>query len=309
MPQHVLVTGGAGYIGSILVPKLLARGDTVTVIDSLMWGIGPMLSFLGHPNLSVDYNDARKESNLRQHLKRADTVINLAAIVGYPACQHHPTTAKETNIGVVASLARHMSPSQQLIQASTGSTYGAVEELCTEDTPINPLTLYGETKAEAEKYVLDAQGVPLRFATVFGVSPRMRLDLLVNDIVHQVVHNRTFVMYEGHARRTFLHSTDAANSILFSIDHYDQMKGRPYNVGDESLNFTKLEIAQMVKQQFDYYLHQAEFGEDLDKRDYAVSYQRIRSLGYRASVSMEHGIAELLKACPLIKPFSIYRNF
>ncbi|TKB46806.1 SDR family oxidoreductase [Ferrimonas sediminicola] len=309
MPQQVLVTGGAGYIGAILLPKLLERGDSVTVIDKLLWGIGPLLSIIGHPNLRVFHADARDPARLQPLVDEAEVIINLAAIVGYPACQHHPTTARETNVGIIEAIANRMRPSQRLIQASTGSTYGAVEGICTEETPINPLTLYGETKAEAEQHALRVGGIPLRFATVFGVSPRMRLDLLVNDIVHQVVHNHTFVMYEGHARRTFIHAVDAAASILFAMDHYDAMSGRPFNVGDEALNYTKLEVAQRIKNQYDFYLHCAEFGEDLDKRDYAVSYQRIKSLGFGASITLDQGIDELLKVCPLMKPFSIYRNF
>lgn len=308
MAQSVLVTGGAGYLGSLLVPRLLAEGHRVTVYDRLMWGIGPLLPIISHPDLTVVQADIRDEGRLKPHVTKADVIINLAAIVGYPACQKEPTASWETNLDAVAAITKMSCRTQLFIHASTGSTYGAVDDICTEETPINPLTIYGRTKAEAEPYVLDAGGVPLRFATVFGASPRMRLDLLINDIVFQVVHFKTFVMYEGHARRTFLHSTDAVRSILFAMDNYVAMSGKVFNIGEESLNYTKSEIAEIIRLNHDYYLHRAEFGEDLDKRDYAVSYKKIKSLGFQAQVSLEQGVHELLKVCPLIKEPSNYRN-
>lgn len=307
--MKVFVTGGAGYLGSLLIPHLLANGDDVVVLDNLMWGAQALFPVLGDRKLEVVKGDVRDERVVAPLIKSADVVVNLAAIVGFPACAAHPLDARSTNLDAVRGIAGQMSPGQLLIQASTGSTYGAVDDVCTEDTPINPLTLYGETKAEAEKPVLDGGGIALRFATVFGLSPRMRLDLLVNDIVHQAVRFGTFVMYEGHARRTFLHSTDAVRSILFAIENQERMRGQPFNVGDEDLNYTKAEIAHMIKAQHDYYLHEAAVGEDKDKRDYAVSYARINALGYRALVNMTDGIAELIRVVPLIAERSAFRNY
>lgn len=306
--MKVLVTGGAGYLGCLVVPLLLEQGHEVTVYDKLMWGVQPLLHVATQSSLQVVRGDVRDEAALKKVVSGRDAIINLAAIVGYPACLENPNEARETNQEAVESLARMLTPSQMLIQASTGSTYGKVDGICVEETPINPLTIYGETKAKAEAPVLAHGGVPLRFATVFGVSPRMRLDLLVNEIVYQVAHYGTFVMYEGHSRRTFLHSQDAAASILFALDHYAQMSGRAFNVGDEKLNYTKRAIADLVMAEYRYYLHIAEFGEDKDKRDYEVSYGRIKQLGYRAMVSMEDGIRELLKVTPLIKERSLLRN-
>lgn len=306
--MHVLVTGGAGYLGSLLVPKLLERGDRVTVLDNFLWGVDALLPVAAHKSLNIVKGDVRDQRAVRDIVKTVDAVVNLAAIVGYPACAANPTEARTVNLDGARNVAENLSPHQMFIQASTGSTYGAVDEICTEDTPINPLTLYGETKAEAEKFCLDKAGVPLRFATVFGVSPRLRLDLLVNDITHQAVQYGSFVMYEGHARRTFLHSTDAAASVVFTLANYERMSGRPYNVGDESLNYTKSQVAELIKEQHNYYLHRADVGEDKDKRDYAVSYERIKALGYRAQVSMEEGIAELVKVCRVIHEKSNYRN-
>lgn len=306
--ETVLVTGGAGYLGSLLVPNLLNDGYKVKVLEKFMWGVGPLLPVAAHKNLEIIKGDVRDESTLKSSMKGCDSIVNLAAIVGYPACLENPQVARETNLDAVGLIAKNLSSDQKFIHASTGSTYGQVDDICTEDTPINPLTLYGETKAEAEKHVLDNNGVALRFATVFGSSPRLRLDLLVNDITYQVVHYKTFVMYEGHARRTFLHSSDAARSVQFSLENYSTMSGKPYNVGDEELNYTKSEVAELIKKKFDYYLHFAEFGEDKDKRDYAVSYKRLNDLGFKAKVNMNDGLDELLRVLPHVQEKSIYRN-
>lgn len=306
--MKVLVTGGAGYLGSLLVPELLSRGHTVTVFDMLMWGIHPLLPVATNANLTIVRGDVRDEKRYGELIVKHDAIVNLAAIVGFPACAEKPLDARTINLDAVRFLGQKASKGQMLIQASTGSTYGQVDGVCTEDTPINPVSLYGETKAEAETYILEKGGVPLRFATVFGISPRIRLDLLVNDIVYQVVHYKNFMMFEGHARRTFLHSTDAARSVTFTLDNYDKMSGLPYNVGDDSMNYTKRQIAEMVRQKYDYYLHGAEFGVDKDKRDYEVSYDRIKSLGYRAKVTMSDGLDELLRIMPLLKESSPMRN-
>ena len=307
--MKILITGGAGYLGSMLAPKLLEQGHKVDVFDNLMWGSQSLFSVAGHKNFSLVVGDVRDENNIKKLIKKADCIVNLAAVVGFPACSAKPMDAKTTNLDAVGIITRNMSEDQMIIQASTGSTYGAVDGLCTEETPINPLTLYGETKAKSEPLIYDVGGVCLRFATVFGLSPRMRLDLLVNDIVHQAVKFGTFVMYEGHARRTFLHSLDAVKSIQFTIDNYDSMKAEPFNIGDESLNFTKGEIAKMIQKYHDYYLHEAEVGEDKDKRDYAVSYEKIKNLGFKADISMEDGIKELIKVMPMITEESMFRNY
>ena len=307
--MKILITGGAGYLGSMLTPKLLEQGHKVDVFDNLMWGSQSLFSVAGHKNFSLVVGDVRDENNIKKLIKKADCIVNLAAVVGFPACSAKTMDAKTTNLDAVGIITRNMSEDQMIIQASTGSTYGAVDGLCTEETPINPLTLYGETKAKSEPLIYDVGGVCLRFATVFGLSPRMRLDLLVNDIVHQAVKFGTFVMYEGHARRTFLHSLDAVKSIQFTIDNYDSMKAEPFNIGDESLNFTKGEIAKMIQKYHDYYLHEAEVGEDKDKRDYSVSYEKIKNLGFKADISMEDGIKELIKVMPMITEESMFRNY
>lgn len=306
--MNILVTGGAGYIGTLLIPMLLEKGHKVTLLDNFLWGVQPILSFAAHKNFDIVSGDVRDENLVREQIKNKDMVIHLAAIVGYPACAKDPARAISTNVNGTKNVASNITKSQRLIFASTGSTYGKVDGVCTEDTPIAPLTLYGSTKSEAEKISLDAGGVALRFATVFGISPRLRLDLLVNDFTYQALHNKQIVLYEGHFRRTFLHSKDCANSYMFTIDHYDEMRGEAFNVGDDSMNYTKREIALLIKKHLKFYLHEADVGEDLDKRDYEVSYKKINNLGFKSEIDMETGILELIKVLKHIKITNEWRN-
>jgi nucleoside-diphosphate-sugar epimerase len=306
--ETILVTGGAGYIGSILVPMLLQERYRIRVFDLLQRGIEPLLPVLVHNDVELIKGDVRDDRELKSALCGVDSVINLAAIVGFPACKSNPNGAHTTNTDAVERLTSMLDRHQRFIQASTGSTYGPVIGTCDERTEINPISIYGKTKASAEKYVLNFGGVALRFATVFGISPRLRLDLLVNDIVYQAVHQKSFTMFEGSARRTFLHSTDAAKGIIFALRHYDKMNGRAFNVGDERLNYTKREVAVKIREQHDFHLFEIENGHDEDMRDYVVSYARIKDLGFSALVDLEYGIAELIKVLPFVKEPSPYRN-
>ena len=305
--MKILVTGGAGYIGSILIPQLLAAGHQVTILDTFSWGIRPILHFAADPRLEIISGDIRDPRAVRDALRSQDMVLHLAAIVGYPACAANPDSARSTNVGGTRELVAALE-GRQIVFASTGSTYGKVEGICTEDTPIDPLTLYGSTKWEAERMVVEAGGVALRFATVFGVAPRLRLDLLINDFVYQALHARQIVLYEGHFRRTFLHVADAARSYLIAIERYSDMAGQAFNVGDEALNFTKREIAAKVREYVEFYLHEAAVGTDPDKRDYAVSYQKFQALGFRAEVSLDQGIRELIKVLRHLKMTNNWRN-
>lgn len=306
--MKVLVTGGAGYIGSLVCPMLLDEGHDVVLLDNFMWGIHPILHFVTHPRLTVIDGDIRDRTTVATAMAGADAVIHLAAIVGYPACSADPMLAKSTNVDGTRHLCDLASPNQGLIFASTGSTYGQCDTICTEETPINPLTLYGRTKRDAEQMIVDKGGIGLRFATVFGLSPRLRLDLLVNDFCYQAYHQRQIVLFEGHHRRTFLHARDAALVYPFTLARYDQMKGDVFNVGASSMNFTKAEIARKVQAIQPFYLHEASVGEDLDKRNYEVSYEKIHRLGYDATVTMEEGIAEVLRVVPHIRQRSEWRN-
>ncbi|MCK4297790.1 MAG: SDR family oxidoreductase [Candidatus Marinimicrobia bacterium] len=306
--EKILVTGGAGYKGTILIPKLLEKGYKVTLFDRFMWGYRPILHFASNNNLRIIKGDIRDKSLITEEVKNHDIILHLAAIVGYPACSADPNQAETTNIDGTKNICSVISDNQMLIFASTGSTYGKVEGICTEETPINPLSLYGSTKWEAEKMILDKKGVALRFATVFGISPRLRLDLLVNDFVYQAIHIKQIVLFEGYNRRTFLHVKDAVNSYLFAIDNYYKMRGKAFNIGDENMNYTKKDIALAIKEKIDYYLHEADIGEDLDKRDYEVSYEKIRMLGYKSKVSLSEGVDELVKVLRHLQIVNEWRN-
>ena len=284
--ERILITGGAGYIGALLAPMLLDRGYHVTIFDNFMFGMQPLLGCVMNPRLTLIKGDVRDEKEVARAVAEHDYIFHLAAIVGYPACASDPILAQTTNVDGTANVVKAMGKGQRIVFASTGSTYGKVEALATEETPIAPLTLYGKTKSEGEKVVFDAgvDAVALRFATVFGTSPRMRLDLIVNDFVYQAIHNRQIVLFEGHFRRTFLHSTDAAKSYLCTIENFEQMKNGVFNVGDESMNCTKRAVAEKIRKYVEYYLHEADVGKDLDARDYEVDYSKMKKLGYRATM-------------------------
>ena len=307
-PMRILVTGGAGYIGSLLCPVLLDGGHEVILLDSLMFGVQPILHFITHPKLEVVHGDIRDPRVVAPLAAKVDAVLHLAAIVGYPACAADPTTAETTNVDGTRILLEALSPSQLVVYAGTGSTYGQCEAVATEETPINPLTLYGRTKRDAERLVVEKGGVGLRFATVFGLSPRLRLDLLVNDFCYQAYHHKQVILFEGHHRRTFLHARDAAAVYPFALDHYAAMKGDVYNVGASDMNYTKIEVAMAIQALQPFYLHEADIGEDLDKRNYEVSYAKINALGYHATITLDQGIREMLRVIPFIQQRSPWRN-
>lgn len=302
--SRILVTGGAGYLGACLVPLLLQRGHRVTVYDTFEWGVTSLLPVAGDPNLALVRGDVRDQELLSRVVEQADTVVHLAAVVGYPACSQDPELATSINVHGTQVLLRCLQPQQRLVYASTGSCYGAVPDgLCTEETPISPLSLYGRTKAEAERYVLDRGGVALRLATVFGVSPRMRLDLLVNDLTLRALREKTLNVYEADFHRTFIHVKDAARAFIFAIDNYDAMKGRPFNVGDDDMNMTKGQLAARIQAKVPgCTVALSDDGQDHDLRNYRVSHLKIRSLGLRAILTIDQGIDELIKVLPQMSP-------
>jgi len=306
--KNVLVTGGAGYLGSLLCGDLLNLDYKVTILDKFKFGVSSILHIIDKKNLTVIRGDIRDSSN-QSLLKKFDIIINLAGIVGYPACDEDRWEATSVNVDAVKEMSKMLSPNQLFIQPSTGSSYGKVNDICTEETPINPLTLYGSNKAEAEKYILDKNAISLRFATVYGASPRMRLDLFVNQIVMSAVKEKYYVMYQANASRTFLHSRDAVSSIIFSIDNEKKMVNQCFNVGDNNQNYTKLEVGNLIKKDIDFDLITNEFATDRDQRDYSVSYDKINKLGYKTNYTIEEGIQELIKISKILKEQSIYRNF
>ncbi|MBY0232206.1 MAG: NAD(P)-dependent oxidoreductase [Gemmataceae bacterium] len=300
MPERILVTGGLGYIGSIACEHLLAAGHRVTALDNVMYGNEQGLRHLcAKERFDFIRADVRDEAAMRPAVASADVVIHLAAIVGAPACQRDPQSATSINLESVRLLDRLCSPSQLVIYPNTNSGYGATTGAahCTEDSPIQPLSLYGQTKCEAERVVLDRpNGIALRLATVFGMSPRMRLDLLVNHFVHAAVTDGYLVLFEKDFKRNFVHVRDVADCFLHCIDHAGRMRGRAYNLGLDSANLSKEELALAVKKHVPrFYLHFAPIGQDPDKRNYIVSSARLKEAGFAAQRSLDAGIVELLK--------------
>jgi nucleoside-diphosphate-sugar epimerase len=302
---RVLITGGAGYIGSVLTRELLERGFGVTVLDNFLYRQTSLLDCCHHESLRIVRGDCRNERTIGELVKDVDIVIPLAALVGAPLCERDPVGAETINLGAIRMLIAKLSPSQKLLYPVTNSGYGIGERdaVCTEESPLRPISLYGVTKVEAEKAVLDhGDAITFRFATVFGISPRMRLDLLVNDFVWRAVTDRAVVIFEGHFRRNYIHVRDVVKVYLHGIEHYDAMKGRPYNVGLEDANLSKLELCAEIRKvvpQFAFL--EAPIGQDVDKRDYIVSNARILSTGYRPDWTLERGIRELVRGFAVLR--------
>lgn len=308
--MKILVTGGAGYVGSVLVPELLKRQYKVRVLDNLMYGGQGLVPSFFDPNFEMLRGDVRDKKTVEEALKDVDAIIHLAAIVGYPACKKNPDLARSVNYEATLQLEKLRGKNIPFLFGSTGSNYGAVVgQLCTEETPLNPLSLYGETKTRAERYLLSRDDtVCYRFATAFGASNRMRLDLLINDFVYQAVRHRNVTIYEKSFKRTFIHVRDMVRSFLFAIESFDKVKNQVFNVGSEAMNYSKEEIALFLKKKLDYYLHFAEIGQDEDKRNYEVSYAKIEKTGFATSVSLEQGIDELIKVSRVLDIHNQYSN-
>ena len=296
---HVLVTGGTGYIGSILCEHLLAEGYRVSVLDNLMYRHGSLFHLCTHPAFDFVNGDVRDEELMCRLVKDADVLIPLAAVVGAPACERDPWLAKSVNLEAVRTLNQLRSPQQMVIFPTTNSGYGTQsgETYCTENTPLKPISLYGQTKVQAEMEILDSpNSITLRLATVFGMSPRMRLDLLVNHFVHTAVTDGYIVIFEKDFKRNYLHVRDAADCFIHCIENATQMVGHPYNVGLDNANLSKMELALKIKEHVpEFYLHFSEIGSDPDQRNYIVSNQRLRDAGFEAKRSLDDGIEELLK--------------
>ncbi len=302
---RVLVTGGAGYLGSILVPTLLARGHEVTVVDNFMYRQTSLLACCADPKFRVIKGDVRDPDLMAREVSAHDVLIPLAAIVGAPACKRDPVTATATNLEAVRFLADRLSKDQRVLYPVTNSGYGIGEKdkFCTEESPLRPISLYGRDKVEAEKILLDTgRAITFRLATVFGMAPRMRIDLLVNDFTYRAVYDRFVVLFEAHFKRNYIHVRDITNVFMFGLDNWDRMVGQTYNVGLSDANLSKAELCGRIKAVIpDFHVLESEIGQDPDKRDYIVSNAKIEGLGWRPAHSLDDGIRELVKGYTMIR--------
>lgn len=301
---HVLVTGGAGYLGSILVPTLLARGCAVTAVDNFLYGQTSLLDCCAYENFTIVRGDVRDERLMLPLLKKADVIMPLACLVGAPLCAQKPIEARSINLDAILMLLKNASKAQRFISPTTNSGYGVGQAgvFCTEETPMNPISLYGVLKVELEQALLAAGAVSLRLATVCGVSPRMRLDLLVNDFTYRAVVDRFVVLFEAHFKRNYIHVRDVARAFYHALDHFDEMKGQPYNVGLSDANLSKMELCQEIQKQIpDFTVMEAPIGKDPDQRNYVVSNAKIEATGYKPQVSIQRAIAELIKGYQVVR--------
>ena len=303
--KKVLITGGAGYLGSVLTEVLLNKGYYVTVLDNLIYKQTSISPFSYHPNFDFILGDVRDEILLKQLVQGHDIIIPLAAIVGMPACKANPELTVQVNYQQVKNITEWVNKDQMILIPNTNSQYGSSTEIITEESPFKPLSLYAETKCDAEKAVLDSgNGIALRLATVFGMSYRMRMDLLVNDFVYKAITDGYLVLFESHFIRNYIHIRDIANTFLFMIENYEKCNNNAFNVGLTSANCTKLELANKIKQFVpDLVIVENNFKQDFDQRNYMVSNLKLESQGWSPKFTLEGGIQELIKGYQLITKF------
>lgn len=308
--SNVLITGGAGYLGSTLAEYLLTKGYEVTVLDNLIYKQCSLLHLFKHDNFRFVKGDVTDYNTLCNLVVEHEVIIPLAAIVGMPACKMYPDLAVDINYHHVAKIVDILRPHQKLIIPNTNSQYGSSNDIITEDSPFKPLSLYAQTKCDAEEYVRHySNGIVLRLATVFGVSPRMRLDLLVNDFTYKAYTDGYLVLFESHFKRNYIHVQDIARTFEFMIANYDMCKGQVYNVGLSQANLSKLELANCIKKYIPkLVIVEEEFSEDFDKRNYIVSNAKLESLGWKPEYDLDYGIQQLIQAYNIILPY-INRNF
>ena len=302
--MKILVTGAAGYIGSIFVPQLLAQGHEVIALDNFMYNQSSPLDVCYHDKLTIVRGDTRDRALMARLIKGADAIYPLACLTGAPLCAKEPQAATAILLDAVKMILELKGKDQMVIFPTTNSGYGVGEKgkHCTEETPLRPISLYGKLKVDAEKAILDSGGITLRLATAFGVSPRMRLDLLVNDFTYRAVYDKFVILFEAHFNRNYIHVRDISKAFIHALNNFDAMKNQPYNVGLSNANLTKLELCQQIKKLLpDFYFVEATIGEDPDKRDYIVSNEKIEKTGFRPDVSLPQGLAELIKGYQVIK--------
>ncbi len=303
--MNILMTGGGGYLGSIMAPELLNAGHHVTIVDNFMYDQSSLGHICAHPKLDLIRGDVRSERTMLPLLKKADTIIPLAALVGAPICNRDPVGAQSINHDSVLMLFKNLSRDQQVLMPTTNSAYGSGDKnnFCDENSPLTPISTYAQAKVEVEKALLERENaISFRLATVFGMSPRMRIDLLVNDFTYRAVNDRFVVLFEGHFKRNYIHIRDVTRAFLMGIERFDLMKGHAYNVGLSDANVSKLELCAAIKKQIPEFVYmEAPLGEDPDKRNYVVSNAKIEKAGFKPAFSLDDGIRELIKGYRMIR--------
>lgn len=303
--SKILVTGAAGYIGSVLVPELLRLGHEVVAIDNFLYNQTPLLDVCNYSTLTVVAGDARNEGLISKYIKDVEFIIPLACLVGATACDKDPAAAESVNLGAIKLILKLRTPAQKIIFPNTNSGYGigANDMFCDEKTPLNPISLYGRTKVLAEQAILVAgNAVTFRLATVFGISPRMRLDLLVNDFVFRAVNDRFVVLFEADFKRNYIHIRDVVGAFIYAMQNFEQMKNEMYNVGLSDANLSKRELCLEIKKQIPGFVFmESKIGEDPDKRNYIISNAKIEKTGFKTKVTLGMGIEELRKGYEIIK--------
>jgi len=305
MSYNILVTGGAGYLGSTMVPALLAAGHNVTVVDNFMYGQSSLNHVCYHSNFSIVKGDIRLENTMLPLMKEADIIIPLAAYVGAPLCSKDPVGATTVNHDAIMMMLKNLSKDQRILMPTTNSAYGTGDEnnFCTEESPLRPISQYAIEKVAIEKELMQHENaISFRLATVFGMSPRMRIDLLVNDFTYRAVYDRFVVLFEPHFKRNYVHVKDVTRAFMHGIDNFDTMKGEIFNVGLSEANVSKMELCETIKQQIpEFIFPEAEVGKDPDQRNYIVSNAKIEATGFKTAHSLEAGIADLIKGYTMIK--------
>jgi nucleoside-diphosphate-sugar epimerase len=309
--MNILVTGGAGYIGSILVPDLLSQGHTVTVLDNFMFKQASLNHICAHKNFHVINGDIRKEEIIKPLLKQADVVIPLAALVGAPLCNKDDIAASTTNYHAIGMMLQNVHKSQIILMPTTNSAYGSGGDnnFCTEETPLNPISSYAIAKVAVEQELMKHENaVSFRLATVFGMSPRMRTDLLVNDLTYRAVYDGSVVLFESHFKRNYIHVRDISRVFTHAINNIDKMKGQIYNVGLSTANVSKMELCEKIKEHIPHFsIMEAAIKKDPDQRNYIVSNAKLEATGFNTQFTLDDGIVELIKGYQMIKN-SVYGN-
>ena len=306
MQKNILVTGGAGYLGSILTPELLNKNYKVTVVDNFMYSQSSLNYLCSDNNFNIIKGDVRIESLMRPLIKSADIIIPLAAYVGAPLCLKDPIGATTVNHDSVITLIKNLSKDQMILMPTTNSAYGQGDKnnFCTEESSLNPISTYAKDKVAIEKELLEkhANTISFRLATVFGMSPRMRIDLLVNDFVYRAVYDRFIVLFEPHFKRNYIHIRDVSRAFIHGIDNFLKMKGQIYNLGLSDANLSKLELCNKIQKYLpEFVFQEASYGKDLDQRNYIVSNAKIEATGFKTAFTLDNGIIELIKGYKMIK--------